>query len=117
MESNFSSVSDHLRWKTTQLLLISNMYFSKHAEYMNPVQLVMVLLLLVTGIHIIGISSMKNILQEKSLFFFSLSSTVFFLPRRSLRTFRTHHVRVPCDVGKQFSLFHRHLEALLLEGL
>lgn len=69
MERNFSFILDHLRWKTTQLLLISNMYFSKHAEYVNPVKLELVLLLLMTAIHIIGIFSMKNILQEKNGFF------------------------------------------------
>lgn len=78
MERNFSFILDHLRWKTTQLLLISNTYFSNHAEYVNPVKLELVLLLLMTVIHINGIFSMKNILQEENIFFMSLSSTVFF---------------------------------------
>lgn len=41
------------------------MYFSKHAEYVNPVKLEVVLLLPATVIHIIGMFSMKNSLQEK----------------------------------------------------
>lgn len=69
MKRNSGFILDHLRWKTTQLLLISPMYFSKHAEYVNPVKLEMVLLLLTTVIHIIGMFSMKNILQEKDFLY------------------------------------------------
>lgn len=59
MERNFSFILDHLRWKITQLLLINDMYLSKHTEHSNPVLLLMVV------IHIIGIFSVKNNLQEK----------------------------------------------------
>lgn len=57
MERKFIFILDHLRWKITQLLLISWMYFSKHTEHVNPV------LLLMTVIHVIGIFSVKNVLQ------------------------------------------------------
>lgn len=69
------------------------MYLSKHTEHVNPV------LLLMTVIHIIGILSVKNILQEKifSLCIYVLLFSGVFFSKNTLCTFHTCHVQVPSD--------------------